>query len=121
MHVLYDLVEMMPNGEAAYFATHLDEREFPHIRVARDFVPQSDEPDLEGATLRELISLAHERGHEASWRAGTYVENNMAEEHRAWKHAEQILRELGFEDWSSFEEAMRVSIAEHMRPGTPQG
>jgi len=31
-----------------------------------------DEPDFVGAGMRELISLAHERGHEASWQAGTY-------------------------------------------------
>ena len=38
----------------------------------------------EDADLRELITLAHERGHEMSWRVSTYVPNTMPEEERAW-------------------------------------
>jgi hypothetical protein len=118
---LYELADMMPNGERAYFATYLDGRPFPHIRVARLSCPDDDEPDLSGADMRELISLAHERGHEASWRAGTYEANTMPEERRAWDHARALLRDLGFDDWDAFEDAKRESLEVHRLRGTAEG
>jgi hypothetical protein len=104
---LYELAGMMPNGERAYFATYLDDRPFPHIRVARPFCTDGDEPDLAGADVRELISLAHERGHEASWRAGTY-------------HARALLQALVFDDWAAFEDAKRESLEGHRLRGTAE-
>jgi hypothetical protein len=118
---LYELAGMMPNGERAYFATHRDDRAFAHIRVARPFCPDGDEPDLAGADMRELISLAHERGHEASWRAGTYEVTTMPEERRAWTHARALLQELGFADWAAFEDAKRASLEVHRLRGTSEG
>jgi hypothetical protein len=40
---LYELADKMPNGELAYFATHLGDDQFPHIRVARPACPDGDE------------------------------------------------------------------------------
>jgi hypothetical protein len=104
----------------AYFATGRDGRPFPHIRVARPFCPDGDEPDLAGADIRELISLAHVRGHEASWRAGTYEVTTMPEERRAWDHAQAMLQERGFDNWAAFEDARRESLEGHRLRGTPE-
>jgi hypothetical protein len=120
---LYELADIMPNGELAYFATHLGDLPFPHIRVARPFCPDGDEPDLAGAHVRELISLAHERGHEASWRAGTYEVATMPEERqrRAWDDARALLQKLGFDDWAAFEDAKQESLEVHRLRGTAEG
>lgn len=118
--VLYELDSMMPDGALAYFATGLDDRPFPHIRVARPSCPDGDEPDLAGADLRELISLASVRGYEASWRAGTYGANTMPEMHRAWDNARALLQELGFDDWAAFEDAKQESLEGHRLHKTPE-
>jgi len=120
VYALYELACMMPNGERAYFATGLDDRPFPHTRVARPSCPDGDEPDLAGADIRELISLASVRGYEASWRAGTYEANTMPEVRRAWDHARALLQELGFDDWAAFDDAKHESLAGHRLRGTPE-
>jgi hypothetical protein len=71
--------------------------------------------------VRELISLAHEHGHEASWRAGTYEVTTMPEERRAWDHARALLQELGFDDCAAFEDAKRESLEVHRLRGTAEG
>lgn len=119
IHVVYMAPPHFPNGEAALFYRSMQGEERPGIWVQRWPVPpDSDEPDLEGADVRELISLAHERGHEQSYREGTYEADCMPEEHRAWKHARARLERLGFEDWPAFEEAKAVSMARHRAKGT---
>ncbi|HEY0475947.1 MAG TPA: hypothetical protein VGD37_00400 [Kofleriaceae bacterium] len=124
--VLYNNMGFEP-GQAAMFMTHLaDDRgivtdDQPCIWVWRSPAPDpSDEPDLAGADLRELMALAHEHGHERSWRACTYEARSMPEERRAWANADAILRDLGFDSWSEFEDAKRFSLAEHVRRGTPE-
>lgn len=116
----YWLYGLMPDGQAAYFALS-DGSLGPHIRIGRERVPApAFHPDLNGATLLELMSLAHERGHEASWRNGTYAPGAMPEERRAWDLAEAMLRELSFEDWEEFRQAKQFSLEEHRRLGTPE-
>lgn len=124
--VLYNNMGFEP-GQAAMFMTHLaDDRGFviddqPRIWIWRYPAPDpSDEADLAAADLRELIALAHERGHELSWRAGTYEVRSMQEERRAWANADGLLRDLGFDSWPDFEDAKRYSLAEHVRRGTPE-
>ena len=118
--IAYQSFARMPDGQAAFFATHEGDRPFPHIRIGRHPVPaECWKADLEGATVLELVSLTHERGHEQSWRDGTYKPNTMPEEFRAWSHAEVMLRALGFNDWLAFEDAKRGSLDEHRRRGTP--
>lgn len=96
------------------------QKDVPGIWIKRNPVPSPrNQPDLDNASAEELISLAHERGHESSWRAGTYEPTTMAEEHRAWAHAEQLLRDLGFDLWLQFEEAKQHSLDEHIKHGTP--
>lgn len=89
------------------------------IEIGRYEVPgNSVRPDPAGATPDELVSLAHERGHERSWRARTYVSTSggdvtpaeLAEEHRAWGYAEAILSDLGFTDWGRFEVRRRAAL-----------
>jgi hypothetical protein len=116
----YELDSMMPDSALAYFATGLDNRPFPHIRVARPSCPDGDEPDLARADIRELISLASVRGYEASWRAGTYKANTMPEVRGAWNHARELLQELGFEDWAAFDEAKQESLEGHQLRRTPE-
>jgi len=120
VYASYELANMMLSGALAYFATGLDDRPFPHIRVARPSCPDGDEPDLAGADIRELISLASVRGYEASWRAGTYEVNTMPEVRRAWDHARALLQELGFDDWAAFETAKQESLEGHRLWGTPK-
>jgi len=97
----------------------------PQIRVARALPPDDDQvvppPDVAGADLHELITLAHERGHEMSWRARTYEVRTIAEEHRAWSHAEMLLRALGFQEWQTFLDHKQDSLNEHGRRHTPEG
>ena len=94
----------------------------PRIWIWRQLPPDpQDEPDLVGADLEELITLAHERGHEQSCRDRTYQVRAMAEERRAWVHAERILKSLGFEEWTAFEDHKLDSLAEHAKHGTPDG
>ena len=112
--------KMRSSGERGLFALWDGDRPFPHIRVARETCPDSVDDDPKGADLRELISLAHERGHEASWRADTYEVTTMAEERRAWSHAEMILRVLAFQNWPEFQAAKRFSLDEHQKRGTPE-
>ncbi len=120
VRVLYQLDEWMPMGTAAAFFLRDGDVFDPQIWVGRMPCPSEPwKPDLDRATLRELISLAHERGHELSWRKGTYVEHSMPEEHRAWEHADEILRSMGFTDWDAFALAKEESLAEHRRRGTP--
>ena len=91
------------------------------IWVGRAPVPaKCTKADLDRATLPELISLAHERGHEMSWREKTYVPNTMPEELREWDHAEKLLRQMGFVDWDVFAAKKEFSLAEHRRRGTPE-
>jgi len=116
----YELADVMQSGALAYFATGLDDRPFPHIRVARPSCPDDDEPDLAGADIRELISLASVRGYEASWRAGTYEANKIPEVCRAWDHAQALLQELGFDDWAAFETAKEESLEGHRFRETPE-
>jgi hypothetical protein len=80
------------------------------------------ELDPAGASLRELISLAHERGHERSCHDRTYPKNppTMREEHRAWDHAKKILDSMGFTDWDEFDEAKETSLEAHRRRNTPE-
>jgi hypothetical protein len=90
----------------------------PGILVFRpERVPaESTEPDVATATLGELITLAHERGHATSYRAETYVEKSLAEERRAWEHARSMLEELGFAEWDAFNERQKLGLelaAEH--------
>ncbi len=87
----------------------------------RDRLPaECDQPDLEHTTLPDLITLAHERGHERSWRERTYVPSAICEERRAWRHAVDILDEMGFTDWDAFEKAKDFSLTVHRRHGTPE-
>jgi hypothetical protein len=119
---LYDGGLRIRNGAVALFALTLGKRDFPRVWVLRVPCPaRCTEPNLDGATLPELISLAHERGHERSWREGTYPGRmTMPEEHRAWDHAERLLRSMGFVDWDRFESQRERSLAEHRRRGTPE-
>jgi hypothetical protein len=126
---LYQLVDQMPGGPAqrALFMTHLDsdgDEPVSRIWIARSPIPPDcAKPDLGGATPTELIALALERGHERSHRNGTYVENDqpgaMGEQNRAWNHAADILRALGFGEWDAFREAKALSLAIHRSRGTP--
>lgn len=122
VRVLYEIDEFMPlPGLAAVFCESMDDGDGPGIRVRRDSCPPEPwEPDVDGATLGELISLAHERGHEHSFRAGTYHAMSMAEEDRAWTNAEVLLRSLGFEEWDAFTEAKKNSLEVHRQRGTPE-
>lgn len=85
----------------------------PGILVFRpERVPaESTEPDIAVATLAELITLAHERGHATSFRAETYVDKSLAEERRAWEHARSILDGLGFTEWDAFNEREKEGLA----------
>lgn len=107
------------SGAAAIFMTSLGGRDHPGIWVQRDQPPAAqNKHDTSGATVSELVSLAHERGHEQSWRDGTYEPMSMPEERRAWTHAEALLRSLGFDAWDVFEEHKAISLGEHERRGT---
>jgi len=118
---LYEYAPDMPLDTAACFYTHDGDVLDPRILIGRTPCPaQCTKPDLDRATLNELISLAHERGHERSWREGTYRENSMPEERRAWKHARDILGSMGFKDWDAFAAARESSLAEHGHRGTPE-
>ena len=114
----------MQNGARALFIPPASDGDVPQIRVARVQPPDDSEdippPDFGGANVRELISLAHERGHEESWRAKTYEVRTMSEEHRAWSHAEMLLRALGFQEWSEFHAHKQDSLDGHRRRGTPE-
>jgi hypothetical protein len=118
--VVYELADLMPNGELAYFAPHLDDRPFPHIRIAPPACADGDELDVAGADILELISLAHERGHEASWRSGTYEVTTMAEKRRAWDHARELLHQLELDSWAAFEGTKRESLEAHWLRGTAE-
>lgn len=112
-------------GACALFIPPQYDGQDPQIRIASAAPPDDSEdippPDLNGASLRELISLAHERGHEQSWRERTYpVTMTMVEERRAWSHAEKLLRALGFQEWSAFHVHKQESLDEHRRRGTPE-
>jgi hypothetical protein len=105
----------LPAGQAARFATHRDDEVKPHIHLARPHCRGGLRLLPTDANLEELISLAHERGHEASWRAGTYVPESMPEERRAWGWTGDLLRSLGFSEWTAFDEHQRFSLEEHQR------
>jgi hypothetical protein len=115
----------MPNREVGLFTPPQDEGDIPRIRIARDNPPddlaEDTIPDLDGATLDELITLAHERGHEESWHAGTYPIDppTMSEERRAWSHAERLMRALGFHEWKAFIHHRQASLFRHSLHGTP--
>lgn len=112
---------MRTTAELGLFALYDGDRPFLQIRVKRDpNCPDGDEADPAGADLRELFTLAHERGHEASWREDTYEVTTMAEERRAWSHAEKLLRDRGFDDWIRFEAAKRASLSMHQKRSTPE-
>lgn len=112
------------DGASALFFTDLDSRPHPGIWVRRERVPaESSKPDLEGASLGELITLAHERGHEQSWRDATYRAMTMEEEKRAWTLAEQLLQGLGFfelDTTDAFERHRDYSLERHLAAGTPE-
>lgn len=109
--------------EAGVFMTHDGERDpdLPVIWILREVVPDDDacfEPDLSGADLNELLTLAHERGHERSFWDGTYqLGGGLAEEERAWDHAADLLRGLGFTEWPAFHENRATSLRLHRENG----
>lgn len=122
--VFYDTFSFK-DGEAGKFMTHRERdgriTDGPQIWIYRQQPPDpQDEPDLAGAGPEELITLAHERGHEQSWRDRTYRATTMAEERRAWGHARRILGSLDFTEWTEFEDHMRISLAKHVSHGTPE-
>jgi hypothetical protein len=117
------------------FSTHpYDPDKFrPEVWLARAPTPKPrTEPDLAGATLEELLVLAHELGHVRSYRknerpdgyrhavdAGapnwsTLKEHQKAmisdEEVRAWDYARVILTDEGFDDWGAYEEKRANSL-----------
>jgi len=121
--VYWDASDMEKDASALFIPPQYDGDD-PQIRVARVRPPDDSEdvppPDLNGASLRELISLAHERGHEQSLREGTYRAMTMEEEQRAWSYAEKLLRALGFQEWPAFHAHKQDSLDEHRRRGTPE-
>jgi hypothetical protein len=107
-------------GAAAIFMLQQDGRDHPAIWVCRERPPSPQySAHVAGASITELISLAHERGHERSWRMGSYQPMTMDEENRAWDHAEELLRGMGFDEWDAFKEHKAVSLGEHASRGTP--
>jgi hypothetical protein len=90
----------------------------PEVWIRRERVPgKSMEPDIANATLAELVTLSHERGHAVSFRAGTYQVSKLPEERRAWDHARVLLGELGFDEWDTFDTHRADSLAEAARRG----
>ncbi len=89
------------------------------------WIKRSPEPeefitvDPAGASLVELITLAHEIGHLESDLAGTYVrtldpdvtfDDAMEEERRAWRIGWPLLHKDGFADRSAFDAAREVGL-----------
>ena len=123
VHVQYRGPDFVVGYEAGLFlfVPTSDGSERPLIWIRRTPCPVDlTEPDVTRANMSELCTLAHERGHEASWRAGTYESMTMSEERHAWEHADRILRDLGFKDWCSFEVAKNYSLEMHAKMGTPE-
>jgi hypothetical protein len=131
--ILYESILFPANDVDALFALQpygRDDDE-PQIWIRREPPPDdTDAPDPNGATVDELIALAHEVGHLTSHRNGTYVatynrlggqltaEDRTAileEEMRAWQHAATLLRAHGFDAWDAFDrkrgESLGVYIA----------
>lgn len=118
-HVEYRSAGFPIGHEAGLF--FVDESKRPVIWIRRPQPPEDpSQPDVARASLSELITLAHERGHEASWRADDYQPMTMPEERRAWEQAERILRELGFNEWEIFESQKKYSLEAHAQSGTPE-
>ena len=104
-----------------FFVEHArDGSEQPVIWIRREQPPEDPSKPVAGANELELVTLAHERGHEASWRAGTYKAMTMSEERRAWEHAERILRAMGLNEWWTFEAQRNYSLQAHAQIGTPE-
>ncbi len=108
----------LPLGDALF--TFVEGAVRPAIWVRRSPIPTpANQPNLAGASPRELILLAHERGHEASWHDGSYKPSSMEEERCAWRHAERILLELKF-DMVGFETEKKYALMMHEAIGTPE-
>jgi hypothetical protein len=127
--VLYrpDMFGSFDPGQVGKFVPYLEDkkenkRDLPQIWIKRTPPPVPEyKPDPDGADLRELITLAHERGHEQSWRDKTYMANTIAdmantiaEERRAWDHAECFLRKRRFEHWTEFNASKQESLDQHV-------
>lgn len=102
----------------------------PAIWIARDPVPvRNFRPDVVGASLEELFGLAHERGHERSWREGTHVSSEAStdgprildEERRAWRYAVELLGELDREAAGALEAMRARALASYETKFGPRG
>jgi hypothetical protein len=121
--------------EAGLFTTYCREsgEKRPQVWIRRWPVPSaSDEPDLDDATLEELLTLAHERGHARSFEDGNRTgeldrvsdlpasswpgllrhekELIFNEEVTAWDNARELLGE-DFDAWGAYDEKRETSLA----------
>jgi hypothetical protein len=133
--IWYALPDEMPAGTSrpeggAAFSTGFDDADEPEPRIwiQRAEHPSGArgpiDPDVGGANMNELLSLAHELGHFASNARGTYVASidgsapaaaRLAEEVGAWEHARGRLAELGFDEWAPFERLRADALASYGR------
>ena len=112
---------LVPGRTVSVVTTELGGKRLLRISIERVPVPsRAHHPDLAEATVAELVSLAHERGHERSERFGTYIATSTAdhssaltEERRAWKTARTMLALVGFDEWNVFDEIEAQAIASY--------